>query len=105
MIDVVRHVWIEIAERVIRERRKVDDRIESSKVRLTHVSNVATHVRNAKNALFLERGGGVEIAIETDDLMPSAGEQRYHQCADKTQMPGNKNSHDIVIPLRTSVRA
>jgi hypothetical protein len=56
VVDVVRQLGIEIAERVVRQRCEMNDRIEARQVRRLDIANVPAQVRHVRHPVGERRG-------------------------------------------------
>ncbi len=64
MVHVVGQVRVEVRQRIVRERREVDDRVEAFDVFQAHIARVADDGRNIDDlAAILERAARIEIGI------------------------------------------
>ena len=68
VVDVVGQLRIQVAQRVVRERRQVDDGVEALEVSSSRRRGCPSGSRDLREALA-ERAGLVEVAVEPDDLV------------------------------------
>ncbi len=71
-VDVVRPLLVEVADRVVRQRRQVDDRVEPLEVRRRHVADVASHASGSRARSVAEVASLVEARVEPDDVVARA---------------------------------
>jgi len=88
MVDVVRDLGVQVAQRIVGERREVDDRVEPLQVRRLDVPKVQPQLRNVVNARS-ERTPPEEITVEADHLVAGAEQHRHHHGADVTLVSGD----------------
>ena len=74
-VDVVGPLLVEVADRIVGERRQVDDRVEPLEVRGRHVANVAMHGHD-RPEVAPEVAPAVEARVEPDDVVARAGDDR-----------------------------
>ena len=64
---------VEVAERIVRERREMDDRVEAREVGRRDVADVGDRALDALR-LGAEVAAAVEARVEPDDVVPGVGE-------------------------------
>ena len=94
VIDVVGNLRIQIAERIVRQRREVDDRIEAGQARHVQVADVGAHRRNLR-ALRAQRAVLEEIGVQSDDVVTGAHQHVHHDRADVAVVSGNQYAHQF----------
>ena len=93
-VDVQRQRRIETAERVVRERGQVDDRVETSEVGGSDIADVADAPGNPTR-LRPEVTAAVEVGVEARDVMPAVGEERREHRSDVAEMTRDEDSHTL----------
>ena len=94
MVDVVRDLGIQVAERIVGERRDVQDGVDSFEVSRVDAANVGADRGNVDDA-GAERAGGVEVAVEADDVVSRGQQHRNHDGADVSEVSGDENPHAV----------
>src|SRR5262249_25789254 len=92
VVDVEGDVRVEVAQRIVRERAEVNNRVESVEMTHLHVAQVEPQLVDVLDA-GAERALTEEITVEPDDFVASAEEHRYHHGADVALVSGDQNSH------------
>ena len=101
-IHCVRCLRVEVADRVIRDRREVDDRVESLEVLRRYIPDVAGPLFVAFR-LTAKVTSVVPTDIQTDDLMTSGLHEGNEHRPDVAAVAIHQNSHrDVLILLPTS---
>ena len=95
MIDVVGEFGVEIAERIVRQRRQMDDRVEAVEIGRRHVAHVLADAPAPATICAAGRIGAalIEIAVAADDLVARLQQHRHHHGADVALMAGDQNTH------------
>ena len=93
VIDVVRQLGVEVAERVVRERREMDDRVESLEIAPPDVADVLPDVPDPRERVA-EGAGLVEVTVEAGHLVPGVLEEGDEDAADVALVSGDQDLHD-----------
>ncbi len=91
-VDVLGPASVQVAERVVGERRQVDDRVEAGEVLRADVA----HVRASSVDRLLDRvevAAGVVGGVQADDLVPGAAQDGPGERADVPLVPGDEDPH------------
>ncbi len=94
MVDVVRPVGIEVPERVVRQRRQVDDGVEASQVVRGDVADIFVD-RRCPVVVAAEDTVAEECRIEAHHIVALRGEVAGHDRADIALVTGDENAHQI----------
>ncbi len=96
MIDVVGDVRVEIAQRIVRQRCQVDNRILSCEILGTDIADVLADMwhRSLRTAPVVG-ASFVEVGIETGDCVPCPEQVRHHHGSEIALVAGNKHAHRI----------
>ena len=76
MVDVVRRLRIEVAERVVADRGEVDDRVEAGEVLGLYVADVAPDRLDPVSGIA-KGAAGKEIGVEPHNLVPRLLDERH----------------------------
>ena len=78
MVDVLGQRRVEIAERVVRQAGEMEDRIEAIEVVHRDVTDVLADRGDTRrlDRVATERRAGVQVCVESDDLMAFGHEHR-----------------------------
>ena len=93
MVDLVRELGIEIAERVVREIGQVDHRVEAAQLIDRDIPHVLLELRNGYNTLLFERALLEQIGVEAHHFVARFDEDRDHNGADVALMAGDQYLH------------
>jgi hypothetical protein len=93
VVDVVGDLGGERAERVVRQRRHVHDRVEALQVRDGDVAQVDRKARHVGGVERAEHAVGEQAAVEAGDLVAGRGEDRGHDGAQVALVAGQQNAH------------
>ncbi len=92
MVDVVGDLRCERTERVVRQRREVDDGVETGEVLDPHIADVDGHAGRILRCRT-EGAFGEQACVEADDLV-TAGEQfGHHDGSEITLMACDEYAH------------
>ena len=100
MIDLVRQRRVQIAQRIVGERRQMDDGIEAAQIRDLEGADVLAEGRD-RLAPGTERRAAIEVSVDAGHLVPGLLQKRRHDGADVTATAGEENSHVVFAPLIT----
>ena len=95
MVDVECQRRVQVAKRVVRQRRQMDHRVESAQILRLDVAHVFRNGLDCR-APIAERAMRIEIGVHADDVVPSLAKQRHHDGTDIPATPGDENSHDAL---------
>src|SRR5207244_7088729 len=99
MIDVVRQIRIQVAQRIVRKSREMNDSFKSLEVLRLDVAQVLPDGR--KFSRGIAEGALLEkIAVQSHHFMARVGHQRRHDGADVAFMASQQYSHSRSTPLR-----
>jgi hypothetical protein len=98
VVDLVGEVRVEIAQRIIRQRREVDDRVEALQVGLLDVAHVLAQVRNVNRRVAV-RAKAVQIRVDAGDVKSFSDEDRDHNRPDEPKMPRYEDFHSFCLPF------
>jgi hypothetical protein len=93
MVDVVRELGIEVAQRVVGKGGEMDDRVHALEVGGLHL----THVLLDRVDGFAPGAEGrppVQVGVETDDLMAGRSQVRGHDSSDVAAAAGDQDPHE-----------
>ena len=94
MIDFVGKAGPEIAERIVGERGKMDDRVDSFEIGELDVARIFPDGRHIGDDAALRKGAAlIEIAVEASHLVPGLEQHGGHDGADVAAMSGQQNAH------------
>ena len=94
MVDGVGEVGIEIAERVVGERRQMDHRVEAFEIGGQRIAGILRDRREGDQLASRVIGAAaVEIAVIARDLMAGGAQKRRHDGADISEMACQKHFH------------
>jgi hypothetical protein len=97
VVDVVRQLGIEIAERIVGKRGEVDDGVDALQVVAGRVAQISPQGRDSRHRPE-KIAPIVEAGVHPDDVVPRALQHRNHDRSDEAGMAGDENSH-AVFPL------
>src|SRR5205085_10540377 len=83
---------VQVAERVVRERREVDDGVEAGQVRRGYVADVPRQLVQAPD-LRPEVAATVEERVQADDVVAGLGDERRDHRADVAVVAGDEDLH------------
>jgi hypothetical protein len=97
VVDVERRLGPVVAQRVVRDRSEVHDRVEAREVVDRDVADVAPQ-RGDRLRLVAEAAARVQAGVEPDHLVPRRLEERDEDGADVAVVTGDENSHAPLPP-------
>ena len=98
-IDRVGRVGMEIPERIVREAREMEDRVEPHQVRRLDLADILQDGGHHRHVAAGREGTPlVEIRVETDDLVTGRTQHRREDGSDIAPMPGYENAHGLIAP-------
>src|SRR6266545_1332999 len=92
VVHVVRRLRAEVAHRVVRDRRQVEDRVEAAEISRRDVADVHPQRLDLCNAL-VQGAPLVEIRVQADDLMARRLQHRDEHGADVAVVAGDEDPH------------
>src|SRR5919198_1648276 len=93
VVHVVGPRGVQVAERVVRERREVDDGVEPSQIGGAHVAEGPPKLLHPPE-LRAEIAAAVEERVEADDVVARLGDQRRDDRADVAVVAGDDHLHE-----------
>ncbi len=93
-VDVVRPIGVEIADRVVRERRQVHDRVEAGELLGTEIAHVAGERRDA-TGVRAEVAAAVVERVDPHDVVARLPERRRGDRADVAVVAGDEDPHRL----------
>ena len=75
MIDVVGELRIKIPHRIVRQRGKVHDRVETREISYGEIAEIFADFRDARR-FIAEVAVGKEVGIQSDDLVAGRAQNR-----------------------------
>ena len=98
MVDGVGQIRVEIAERIVGERREMNDGVEAFKIVGERVARVLGDGRERRNDAARVIGATpVEVDVIAGDVMPGGAQKRRHDRADITRMACKKHLHALIL--------
>jgi hypothetical protein len=96
MVDFVSDVRIEVAERIVRKRRQMDDRVEAGEIAPCDVPHILADRRHVGDPPTPgKRAALVEIAVQPGDIVPGCEQYRDHYRADIALVTRDQHFHGI----------
>ena len=92
MVDVIGPVRVQVAQRVVGQRRQVDDAVEAAQVLDRDVAHILSN-RGDRDGAVAEETIAEERGIETDDIVAGRREIGGHHRADIALVTGDKDTH------------
>ena len=100
VVDVVGQGRVEVAERIVRQRGQVDDRVDPVELLHGDVAQVGVDLRDRRQPVGVaERAAAIQVGVEPDDLVTGRLEDGDEDGADVAEMTGDENPHrDQCLP-------
>ena len=92
VIDLVRRLGTQVAERVVRQRREMNHRVKAFEVVRLHVTDVLVHRGDVGGRLAVG-ARVVEVSVEARDVVTGRVEHRRQHTADVAVVAGDENLH------------
>ena len=98
MIDRVSDVGVKIAERVVGQRREMNDGVDTPEVFLGGVAHILADVRHPCEVAAGGEGAPlIKIAVEADNVVSRLQQHGYHHGSDIAKMSGNQYAHHCLL--------
>src|SRR5690242_19884236 len=101
MIDRIGEATVQIAQRIIRQRRQMHDRVETQEISRGEIPQIFTDFASQRGE-FVEITPGKEICIEPDHVMSRGTEDRTRNSAYVSFMAGQQYFH--AAPEKCGIR-
>ena len=95
MIDLERAPLVQVAQRVIGERREMDHRIEASQIAWDDIADILSNGRHG-DGIVTKRASFVEVGVETGDRVSRPHQHPDHHRTDIAVVPGYQYPHKIL---------
>ena len=93
MVDLERHVRVELAERVVRELRQVDHGVEAAQVVDRQLADVGRPPRRRPIDAVVEPADTVEARVDAADVVAAGHQVRREDRADVALAAGDQDAH------------
>jgi hypothetical protein len=93
VVDLVGHRRVEVAERVVRQAREVQDGVVAGKLGRAHVAQIAPQGGCRRPLLARKHAVGEQPAVEAGHPVAGLLQQRHQDLADVAVAAGDENPH------------